>query len=108
MNNFTVHADRPDPEGMHFESTPGHGYMIVSQKRLQEMPPVLLRHTTFYKGGSSFEEDCEWTRVALAFPQYFTGEEQEHAQANFARYHPEIFEAWVKQGKPTSLDMVPE
>jgi len=66
------------------------------------MPAILKRTTQFYtENHNAFEEDCEWSRVACAFPQYFP-EEQDHAQNILKEYHPDIFAEWEAQGKPTS------
>ena len=97
----TLWNDRPDPQGIHFRYTPGHGYIVLSSARLAAMPAVLKTSSRFYDAGSSyFEEDSEWARVACAFPQYFTGQEQQNAQETLAHYHPDIFLAWGKQGRP--------
>lgn len=100
----TLWNERPDPEGIRFHSTPSHGYIVLTSKRLSQMPEVLKQPTEFYSAGSPyFEEDCEWSRVACAFPEYFTGKEQEQAQETLKTYHQDIYEDWIRQGKPTAL-----
>ncbi len=50
-------------------TTPSHGGYFVPPELYAQMPPD-LRHNPYGKG-TWFEEDCEWSLVALAFPQYF-------------------------------------
>ena len=99
----TLWNDRPDPVGIHFRSTPSHGYIDISPERLAQMPAVLKTPTRFFTAGSrSFEEDCEWARVALAFPQYWPADERERAREIIERYQPEIYTQWIAQGQPTA------
>src|SRR4051812_49058082 len=56
-------------------STPSHGGIWLSPERIGEMPRPLQEFVPF--GGKQsgpgrwFEEDCDWSVVALAFPQFF-------------------------------------
>src|SRR5271165_6274308 len=47
-------------------STPGHGGLKLSTQRNGMMPPYMKR------AGGWYEEDCEWSLVALVFPEVFT------------------------------------
>ncbi len=46
-------------------STAGHGGILLSPERQNAMPAALRRLH------ASYEEDCEWALVALAFPDEF-------------------------------------
>lgn len=66
-------------------STPSHGGLYVSAEWLEKMPDHLrgwnwggLRHW--------FEEDCDWAKVAIAFPGLFEPEAVESAEKIVARY----------------------
>ena len=78
--------------GIRFLSTASHGGIELSRERLAEMPAHLKTPTTFYQAGSTFfEEDCEYARVVLAFPQYFTPTQVKQADQSLRVIHPEIF-----------------
>ena len=77
-------------DGIRLISTPSHGGIWVSKARLAEMPEKYKTPSSFYKmGGQFFEEDCEWARVALSFPQFFPGE-QTGAKLCLSHTHPEM------------------
>ena len=42
--------------------------------------------------GRWFEEDCDWSVVALAFPQFFKPEDIDAALATLKGYRPEVYE----------------
>ena len=44
-----------------------------------------------------YEEDCDWARVALAFPERFTPEDVAQAQQTLRSYAPEDFEHFTGQ-----------
>lgn len=71
-------------EGIVLYETPGHGGFHVSPSRLLEMPEPLRNHDGWY------EEDCEWAKVAIAFPQLFTSLERKAARKTMIEWHPEI------------------
>lgn len=64
--------------GINFYSTPGHGGYKVSKKLNASMPAPLRNSDGWY------EEDCEWCKVVLAFPQHFNEDKKETARAVFA------------------------
>lgn len=85
-------------DGVQFVSTAGHGGYRLSAARLARMPESLKTVTDFYKGGPWFEEDCEWARVAMAFPELFPADAQEAARSTLAQTQPAIlakFDLWV-------------
>jgi hypothetical protein len=92
--------------GISFLSTPSHGYVVLSAGRMAEMPAVLLTPSTFYNAGSNhFEEDCEWARVALSYPQYFSkSQEQADAERTMAHFQPDMFAEWIAQGRPLAIE----
>lgn len=74
--------------GVEEHSTAGHGGFWVALKRHGEMPASLRL------AGGWYEEDVEWSRVALAFPDLFTARERRHAEETLINWRPEVFEAW--------------
>lgn len=61
-------------------STASHGGIYVPPE-VYALMPVDLRGNV-YGGGTWFEEDVEWALVAVAFPLYFAGwNQQEHARS---------------------------
>src|SRR3972149_4268130 len=61
--------------------TPGHGGDHLSARRQAEMPAALRLDDGWY------EEDCDWARVALGLPQFFSDKAQ---QATAQRYRPQL------------------
>lgn len=51
--------------GITFYSTASHGGYKVNKAQRDKMPAHLINSDGWY------EEDCEWCKVALAFPEYF-------------------------------------
>lgn len=59
-----------------FHSTPGHGGFKVAPDLLATIPQDVLRETMEQNGLKGwFEEDVDWSIVALAFPERFRAEE---------------------------------
>lgn len=80
-------SDKIAPGIMNY-TTAGHGGVHVSKKRLAAMPEYLRREKGWY------EEDCEWTLVALAFPQFFQ-DCLEGAIDTAKNYYPTIYEMYT-------------
>jgi hypothetical protein len=57
--------------GIIFYGTPSHGGFWLSQSRLLEMPEEIRVVKLTHDFKTWFEEDCDWSLVALAFPEYF-------------------------------------
>lgn len=85
--------------GIRKVETAGHGGLVVSPTRMDQMPPALAavgRRLDGYpgqrRGYGYFEEDCDWAAVAVAFPDLFA---DVHAEAVrlLANYHPDVYEA---------------
>lgn len=76
-------------------STPSHGGIWLSPERVAEMPPPLQAFVPFGgpqpRPGRWFEEDCDWSIVALAFPQFFSADDQGAALLTIQHYKPELF-----------------
>jgi hypothetical protein len=83
---------RPDhavryAEGIICYSTPSHGGFHVDAERSAVMPAALRNADGWY------EEDCEWAKVAIAFPDLFTDYEREHAERTLRDWNPDAWEA---------------
>ena len=79
--------------GMVFYSTPSHGGFKVPNELLKTMP-IKYRNADGW-----YEEDCEYAKIILAFPQYFTAKQQESAARTFDRYCDETSpNFWKKEG----------
>lgn len=80
-------------------STASHGGIHLSDERIAEMPLALQEFVPF--GGPQpgpgrwFEEDCDWSVVAVAFPQFFAEGDVQAAHATLKGYRPEVYEASV-------------
>lgn len=74
-------------EGIVFHGTPSHGGFKLSAERLARMHPALREKDGW------FEEDCAWAKVAFAFPECFTGEQQEAAIQTLKDWCPDEYEA---------------
>ena len=75
-----------------FIETASHGGYRLYQKALDKMPANLKMSSQFYKNDGWFEEDCEWARVALAFPELFPSEAQKTAKATLRAVHPGLID----------------
>lgn len=74
-------------DGVVFHSTAGHGGIKLDRARNMAMPVVLRVPGGWYK------EDCEWSKVAIGFPDLFTDYERRHADQTLRDYYPECWEA---------------
>jgi uncharacterized protein DUF7007 len=81
--------------------TAGHGGYRVSDRLLATMHPALQRQ------GGSYEEDCEWSLVVLAFPMSFSPDEHERALRVAAQWEPDaLMNAGITAPKsPHCLDI---
>lgn len=68
-------------------STASHGGYHVSPKLNALIHPALR-----FENGR-YEEDCEWARVEVSFPQYFPDTQEEALQCLKA-WNPDAYEAW--------------
>jgi hypothetical protein len=72
--------------GINRYSTAGHGGFKVSKGRLEKFPAHLRNAEGWY------EEDCEWAKVALAAPEFFTPRELRFAEETVINWHPAVWE----------------
>ena len=93
------HHERLAP-GIDSYSTPSHGGYHLDATRVATMPEALR---TMGRpdgiGGRWYEEDCDWSAVALAWPELFPPEAQAHALNTMRNYNPDAYEAVT--GEPT-------
>lgn len=61
-------------------STAGHGGIWLSPERRADMP-AQYRSVPTFAGGDWYEEDCDWSLVALSFPEHFTMAQREGARS---------------------------
>ncbi len=85
-----AYSSREIAPGIVLYSTPSHGGYWLSPDRVAEMPKP-LREFKPWAGPNWYEEDCDWSIVALAFPQYFPDDAQGAALATLQHYRPELF-----------------
>jgi hypothetical protein len=73
-------------EGIILHSTAGHGGFHLDEIANAVVHPLYRNDDAFY------EEDCEWAKVAHAFPQLFTAYERRVADRTLHNYHPDAYE----------------
>lgn len=92
-------------EGITFYGTPSHGGFHLSAKQ-NRLVPDYLRDATWgdLGAGGWYEEDCDWSIVAVVFPHLFTAEDLENARRTLATYHPEQLKRFDEEStrKPQS------
>src|SRR3546814_17537571 len=72
--------------GVVFHSTASHGGIKLDRARNMAMPGVLR------VAGGWYEEDCEWAKVAIGFPDLFTDYERCHADRTLRDSYPACWE----------------
>ena len=80
--------------GITFHSTASHGGYELSPARVASMPKP-LREFQPWAGPGYYEEDCDWSLVALSFPQFFPEDAREAAMRTLERYKPEVYREFV-------------
>jgi hypothetical protein len=75
----------PYADGVTFYETPSHGGFHLSPYRLAMMPSSWHTPDRFY------EEDCEWSVVALSFPTLFKPHQVIEARKMYDSYYPDGF-----------------
>lgn len=73
-------------DGIVFHMTSGHGGLHLSADRNTKVHPLLRKDTPWY------EEDCEWTIVAVTFPDLFTAYERSMAEKTVRNIWPYAWE----------------
>ncbi len=74
--------------GIVFHSTASHGGFRLDPSRNAEMHAALRNDDGWY------EEDCEWSKVAIGFPHLFTAHERRHAEKTLRNSFPDNWEAF--------------
>ena len=74
-------------EGIAFHTTAGHGGFKLDRVRNAALHPALR------VPGGWFEEDCEWAKVAIGFPELFTDREKTSADRMLKDWSPDAWEA---------------
>ena len=77
--------------GINLYSTAGHGGFKVSTKKNLQVHPALRIQDGWY------EEDCDFGRVVLAFPELFSQEWIQQAHSMMKNYNPDQYQEWYRQ-----------
>jgi hypothetical protein len=72
-------------------STAGHGGIKLSFERNEKMPEYMRNSSGWY------EEDAEWAKVAVVFPQSFDSKTVDAAIDTFRNWHPDAWERFFEQ-----------
>ncbi len=72
-------------------STPSHGGYKVYEPYLSAMHPML--QDTFRGMKGWFEEDCDWAKVAIAYPKLFSAEYYTLALSIIKSYNTPLYQA---------------
>jgi hypothetical protein len=75
-------------------TTASHGGILLDEARQAEFKKVFPSFCPFCCEGA-FEEDCDWSMVALAFPQFFPND-QEAAKLTVINQYPTQYEYHFK------------
>lgn len=83
--------------GINFYGTPSHGGYKVSDKKNQMIPDYMRNLNGWY------EEDCEWAKVVVCFPDVFETEHVEMAKNTLKNWFPDAYEKFygvkLKEGE---------
>jgi hypothetical protein len=83
-------------EGIDCVSTAGHGGIKLSRQRQAKMPAALKLE------GGWYEEDVEYNRVVVVFPECFKTEQVAGAHAVLKDWCPDEYAAW--SGQPVAIE----
>jgi hypothetical protein len=95
-------------DGVWVVDTAGHGGYWLSLERRLQMPEDLRNCKTWTGEGNWFEEDCDWSIVACAFPELFEPYHRFHAVKMMMSYHKETWAKFrlTEQGKKLEADAI--
>lgn len=79
-------VSRQFADGIILHSTASHGGLHLAEKANSAVQAL------FRNDGEFYEEDCEWAKVAHAFPQLFTAYERRLADRTLRDYFPDAYE----------------
>lgn len=68
-------------DGITHVTTASHGGIHLSPERFAQMPP---EYQKTWAGAPWYEEDCDWAKVAVTFPEYFEKHVVENAKKSIA------------------------
>lgn len=68
----SVQHSREIADGIVRVSTASHGGFVLSEPRMAEYNGRMTIHFSPFAGYAYFEEDADWSVVALAFPEFFS------------------------------------
>lgn len=89
-------------EGIASYSTPGHGGFKVSSDLNRKIPEFMRC------AGGWYEEDCEWSKVAVVFPDAFSPDTVKEARESFRNWFPDEYEKFygvkLKKGESWKRD----
>ena len=71
-------------DGITFASTASHGGILLSEERYAQMPE---KYRKTFAGGRWYEEDCDWAKVAVTFPDCFELSDVENAKQILKSYN---------------------
>lgn len=83
--------------GITFYTTSSHGGYHLSPERIAEMPQP-LRDINPFAGPGWYEEDADWSLVALSFPQHFPDHAIPAAMNVLQQSKPELYAELTKDG----------
>ena len=92
-------------DGIDFYTTGGHGGFHLSTERQKAMPTPLKADSEGHQqeliNGGWYEEDCEWARVVVGFPEVFDEEWRRKAEKCLEEWHPKVLDSlfWWKLGQ---------
>ena len=84
-----IQEQRPITDDIISVSTASHGGLYVSFEFLEQMPEFM--RSTPYSGGNWFEEDCDWSLVAVCFPEHFKPDVVKMAEKTLQYTYPETW-----------------
>ena len=87
-------GSRKIANGIRFYETPSHGGAHLSEERQAAMPEALRTDDGWY------EEDVDYNRIILGFPQYFSEKERAEAKESLKHWAPESYEAFYHETIP--------
>lgn len=76
-------------DGIITVTTPRHGGIFISKKRLEEMPER-IRNIPPYCQPQWYEEDEDWALIPLSFPEVFSEKECYYSIKTVSSYHSRL------------------
>ena len=87
-------------------STPSHGGFWLDDKAMEKMPGT-CKSGALFAGAPWFEEDIDWSWVALTYPELFPRAHVEAARRTFEGWiMPKLEQRGIKPKLPLPIDLV--